>query len=311
MDAVFWPQRAPTLRDVKRACRKGGSMKGVKFLAKGFLDAVVPPARGESFLWSSELPGWGLRVSSTGKRSWIVQARIGGQSRRTTIGDVRLKTPIQARDRARAILAAAEDNRDLLADEAAAEAAAKERKEMAEERAIGKLARYYLADPVTRAKRSYGDIEHYLLTVWREVGGDSAETVDRDRLGHVLEGIALTRGKPTGNRARSQLSALFDWALVRGWPDPADPTRRLKLRREANPTRYLHKWPETSRDRVLELQELGAVWRLAPKVTETFGGHKTADLDRLPQDRDRRAAAPRGRSRAGADQLAKAQGQER
>jgi integrase len=268
MDAVSWSPRAPTLRDIRRRCRQGGSMKGVKFLAKGFLEAVVPPAKGESFLWSSELPGWGLRVSQTGKRSWIVQCRIDGQSRRTTIGDVRLKSPIEARDRARAILAAAEDNRDLLLEEEAAAVAEKERRDFAEQRTIGKLVDLYLVEPSVRSKRSFGEIERYLVRVWADVHQDSAETVTRDRLGEVLEAIAIERGETTANRARTALSTMFTWALTRGWPDPADPTRRLRLRREASPTMYLHTWDEGSRDRALDLAELGLVWNATAEVGE-------------------------------------------
>ena len=59
--------------------------------------------------------------------------------------------------------------------------------------------------------------------------------------------------------------------MTRGWPDPSDPTRRVRLSREANPCQYLHRWPEKSRDRVLDLIELGAVWRLAPEAGQPFG----------------------------------------
>ena len=71
-------------------------------LTKGYVDRVKPGTKDE-FHWDTELRGFGLRVSSAGKVSFIVQGRVGGSAKeaRLTIGSYGVFTPDQARDVAR------------------------------------------------------------------------------------------------------------------------------------------------------------------------------------------------------------------
>ena len=61
-------------------------------LTKRFVEAVEPAAKSQA-IWDDELPGFGLRVYPSGKRSYIVQYRARGRSRRYTIGLHRVWTP--------------------------------------------------------------------------------------------------------------------------------------------------------------------------------------------------------------------------
>jgi integrase len=68
-------------------------------LTKKIVDRLELPAKGQKFVWDAELKGFGIRLTPGGK-SYLVQARVGGATRRTTIGKHGVFTAKQARDEA-------------------------------------------------------------------------------------------------------------------------------------------------------------------------------------------------------------------
>jgi integrase len=75
-------------------------------LTKRTLDSVKPKPTHDVFLWDDEVPGFGLRIKSSGVRSFIVQYRNGsGVSRRMTLGKFGVLTPDEARKMAKHTLA--------------------------------------------------------------------------------------------------------------------------------------------------------------------------------------------------------------
>ena len=69
-------------------------------LTKRIVDAAAARSS-DYFIWDDDLAGFGLRVFASGKRSYIVQYRAGGRTRRYTIGLHGAWTPEMARKEAR------------------------------------------------------------------------------------------------------------------------------------------------------------------------------------------------------------------
>jgi len=72
-------------------------------LTKRTVDAADTRAK-DYFIWDNDLPGFGLRVFASGKKSYLIQYRAAGRSRRFTIGLHGVWTPETARSEAKAQL---------------------------------------------------------------------------------------------------------------------------------------------------------------------------------------------------------------
>lgn len=69
-------------------------------LSKRIVDAAEAQDK-DYVIWDDELPGFGLRVFASGKRSYLIQYRSAGRSRRYTIGQHGVWTPELARKEAK------------------------------------------------------------------------------------------------------------------------------------------------------------------------------------------------------------------
>jgi integrase len=228
------------LGELTERCRQGLPSKVPKLSAK-VLAALVPSENGRDvFVSTGELPCFAVRITKDGHRSFCVQHRTIG---RHTIGDVRVKPLDQALKRARVLLDAARDGRNLIAEE---KTAARQRQA---EQTVAAIVEQYLAEPMIRRLKSYSEKARYLRSVWAPIHDLLAESIDRHALLPVLRRIASERGERSANLSAANLSAMFVHAVEHGW-----------LRRDNNPAAFLPRWQDRKRERVLDLEELGLVW---------------------------------------------------
>ena len=71
-------------------------------LTKRTVEAARPQVQ-DYFVWDEDLPGFGLRVFTSGKRSYLIQYKAAGRTRRFTIGQHGPVTANKARTRALAL----------------------------------------------------------------------------------------------------------------------------------------------------------------------------------------------------------------
>ncbi len=81
-----------------------GKSTGVK-LTKTLVAELAARPEGEYWVWDSVLPGFGVRVSASGRRVYTIRYRTrSGMPRKLAIGQVEILTPEDAREQARLAL---------------------------------------------------------------------------------------------------------------------------------------------------------------------------------------------------------------
>src|SRR3954454_1610864 len=211
-------------------------------LTKTTVEAIVPGAE-DVVVWDATLPGFGVRVKSTGVRSYIVQYRNRetGASKRMTIGQhgPRL-TFVQAQRQARALLTDAMRGQDPVAD----------RRSQRSAPSIAVLAADYLANyagPKKRPKSVRDDRAMLEGIILPRLGSEKVAGVGR----RDIEALhASLQDRPyRANRVLALLSKMFNLAVGWGW-------------RSDNPVKGIKRYEEQKRHRWLqddELQRLCAV----------------------------------------------------
>ena len=86
--------------------------------------ALLPPAQGARITYDAEVPGFGIRVTAAGARSFVLNYVVAGHERRLTIGRFPAWSATAAREEARALRRKVDAGIDPLAERAARDGAA-------------------------------------------------------------------------------------------------------------------------------------------------------------------------------------------
>lgn len=210
-------------------------------LTKRTVDATKAPATGETFVWDTQLPGFGLRVYASGRRIFVYQYRIAGRSRRLVLGASPAITAEQARDLALSAAAKVANGTDPQGTDTDALA----------RRTIAEVFPEYLAERAAKlAPRTAAEWER----VWRKALAPAFGSLRVSALdeGTVARWHSSRKATPiAANRAVETLRTFCNWAERRGY--------RAK---HSNPCTNVEHYEETRRSRSLTVEEyhrLGAV----------------------------------------------------
>jgi len=194
-------------------------------LTKRAVDALKPPEKPGTFVqvWDTEIPGFGIRVTASGVKSYILNYRIHQRQRKYTIGRHGDFTPDQARQEAlrlRSMVASGTDPQE----------------DKRKTRAIPLFKDFaddYL-DYVKQKNKSWrndeGSLNNRLVPKW---GKYQLDAITTRQIENMLQSIKEETSPATANRHFSLIQRMFNVAIQWGYVT-ANPVSHLKKFKENN-----------------------------------------------------------------------------
>ena len=228
--------------------------KAVAKLGKSTVEGIARPTAGtRAVLWDSELKGFGVRVTGSGIRTYILRYRVGGRDaplRTHTIGRHGSPwTTEQARRRAAELLGQVRLGVDHAAERASRRESAEQVAAHREDRMFAKLADRWFRQHVQRGDlRSEKDIEGVLKRDLKPaLEGQTVDDVTKEMVAEMLETIG-DRSADAANKAFKWLRQMYNWFVEKGVV-ATSPLDKMKM-----------PFPEGKRTRTLTLSEVVLVW---------------------------------------------------
>ena len=244
-------------------------------ITKRTADLLAPKGK-RYFIWDCEVRGFGVRVDTSGRKTFICRYRASGIRRQYTLGRFGILTADQARLEARRVLGAAVLGNDP---------SGSRREERAAIR-VRELVDKFLADhgpklkPSTRVDYKSAMHKHVIPAL----GHFRAETVTARDVNRIY--LRLADHPYRANRVITYLASVYSWGARDG-----------HLPKGCNPARDVRRFREKGRERYLtgdELDRLGAVLRQAETRGLPWNVKAKGDAAKhVPKTADRLVVYPR------------------
>lgn len=228
-------------------------------LTKTLVESLpVPTDKEQVFYWDISTKGFGVRITSKGVRSYIVQRPVNGRTRRVTIGRHGLLAFKEAERRAREMLLDMMDGIDPREEKRRKQAQTETLREVMEDYIAHKRTKHGPLRPASKA-----DIRKCVVVTFADWADKSVSSITRDAC--LKRFREVSKSAPTqANQSFRNLRALLNWAREKN--AASDGTYPIL---QVNPVSHmfrqggLAKWnPEKARATRVPKDKIGAVWHL-------------------------------------------------
>jgi integrase len=202
------------------------------------------PAKSNELHYDPELPGFAVRVTAAGARSFVLVYHFERKERRDTIGQF----PAWGAKAAREVAKAWRRDADLGVDPRG-----EPEPEDLEVSTFKARAEQYLADPRRKRQKTplrpatVREYRRALLTYAAPLHGRPLDAIRRRDVADLLDDVKAERGAVSAMRTRAALGRLYTWAIGKGYV-------------ESSPVIGTEGWETPQRDRELSDAELRVLW---------------------------------------------------
>ena len=215
--------------------------------------AKAQPGAERSLFWDAAMEGFGLMVTAAGHRSYVVQYRSDGKSRRYTIKGV--LSLAKARQQARRLQGLVAEGRDPVTEKRKAKAEASN--------TLRAIAEEYLRQEEKKKQlRSIGERRRiFERNIYPRLGSRQIDSIKRSEIVRLMDRIEDESGAPMADHVLAALRRIMNWHASRSDEFRSPITRGMAKTKPA----------ERARERVLSDDELQVVWRTAEGFPGPYG----------------------------------------
>jgi hypothetical protein len=157
-------------------------------------------------VWDVSLPGFGIRVSAGGSKTWFCVARQSGRSRRFTLGPYPHLSLSAAREAARNVMSEARNWKS-------------EQLEAEEVLTLGAAKKLFIELYARPKNRNWRGSERLLDLKFQSLFDEPLRSITRPQIVRILDDMVARGRMGSANHALSAIKKLMNWALDRGMVD--------------------------------------------------------------------------------------------